>query len=851
MRLCSFGIAVLLSLAEVEADDVYAAYRVRLSQGRTLPAQPFDTRISGLWQVIELVFSADPACATAVPVKRAAASVGEVSGRAEFAFDGNPLTSWNMSCVFGEDAVARCQSSWQDGAWIGAELEEAVAIRCIALRHNVAAVGLSLDAWVAGTSSWAVLQEFGPVRSWDGGYIHLRRLSGGACDEASQALASSQDSPLESWVPACLQSSQWRLVADEATASWAVYEFELYRDDTCRQRARDSEGCEGKACLGVVIASDDRPTPAQRFHDGLMETAWTASCMEGAGKGSCLGGRLWVGLSFLHEEDIQCVRIFQSFSPVGESQAKFSLHSWDGSDWKSMQEFTGVESGAWSTLSQRVQGSATRWRLVNDATVSAAWAVHELSFARDPVCSDPIQGGIPFSSAFESRQAFDGNVDSVWVSQCAPCKPGAAFLGLSFEWPSVVRCVSLWQGSEDLISASQGQRPRSYMSSSVRLEVWDNVTASGYDWSLVRRYARLIGGLQRLSEDWGAPFSQFRVSNRNRALGGWRVAEIRLFSDPSCLSRLQVDRAFGEKGQENLERFDGMGFTADGNIAFSSDGNAADAERAFDLDVQTFWHADCCRTAKTNVECLGCERSDAWVGVILQTKLNDTVRCMQMIQTGEKQSRGAAKFAAEGISLEYWSGQTWELSFDWFEIPEEEWVELIVGRSNSKDAQVCKDMDDWKRCDEGADEPYFMGPNNTIINWTFWNESNMSGNLSNGTWIWPEIWNCSRYRFSEMCNESYRDDLDCGGLQMRIACRESCCLCGAGNSEHCFEEDEGNTRFPPWAIPAAAGGAGWFVLCCCCSSCCWKRRTCHKRRGCKRCCRCLDRCARREPVDDS
>lgn len=51
--------------------------------------------------------------------------------------------------------------------------------------------------------------------------------------------------------------------------------------------------------------SDDRPEPARRLHDGLMSTAWTASCTAGAGVGPCGENQLWVGLSFPRSEGIR------------------------------------------------------------------------------------------------------------------------------------------------------------------------------------------------------------------------------------------------------------------------------------------------------------------------------------------------------------------------------------------------------------------------------------------------------------------------------------------------------------------------------------------------------------------
>eukprot|EP00913_Durusdinium_trenchii_P025278 g23730.t1 len=70
-------------------------------------------------------------------------------------------------------------------------------------------------------------------------------------------------------------------------------------------------------------------------------------------------------------------------------------------------------------------------------------------------------------------------------------------------------------------------------------------------------------------------------------------------------------------------------------------------------------------------------------------------------------------------------------------------------------------------------------------------------------------WNCSRYQLEERCNET--DDSDCEGITMELACKASCCLCGADNPASCGAQG-GSDELPPWVIPVAAGG-GSLLLC--------------------------------------
>jgi hypothetical protein len=368
------------------------------------------------------------------------------------------------------------------------------------------------------------------------------------------------------------------------------------------------------------------------------------------------------------------------------------------------------------------------------------------------------------SSTIDGEKAFDQNPDTVWVSQCSPCNPDMAYIGQMFEVPALVRCVHLFQGGD-----------KAYMPSSARLEMWDNATGS-FTWRQVRLFKMLVEGHNRLSPWWGVSGTRFRVSNLDAAPGGWRVAELRLFSDPDC-----------------FERVSGMGY--------SSDIDPADAARAFDGDVSTFWHASCCPKLSVDEECLECDGIGAWLGII--TIQNTTVNCMQVIQTGIKQPRGPVSFATTEIALQGWSGNQYELIYEWKYIPGDDWVELSVGRDHSADSVSCKNNADWERC-------------------------NATG------------FNCSRYKEEDMCNETYQSDQDCGGVEMSFACKEACCLCGAANSGHCPREIVEEAGLPVWVIPLAAGGGALLLLALLIGGVGWKRRSCHHMRGCRGSCLRLD-----------
>eukprot|EP00933_Yihiella_yeosuensis_P019172 TRINITY_DN1554_c4_g1_i3.p1 TRINITY_DN1554_c4_g1~~TRINITY_DN1554_c4_g1_i3.p1 ORF type:complete len:479 (-),score=63.28 TRINITY_DN1554_c4_g1_i3:83-1519(-) len=468
------------------------------------------------------------------------------------------------------------------------------------------------------------------------------------------------------------------------------------------------------------------------------------------------------------------------------------------------------------------------WRLVNGMTIKKAWAIHEVVFNADVECTQPILGGEVMSSdepvrlASEVPKAFDGNPQTAWVSPCSPCSEGLAYIGLRFDAAVVVRCVSLRQAEDE-----------DYRPGSVHLERWANQgngTTAG--WSRVTTFRNVMGGQQQLSPFWGRGSTRFVISNSDFSFRGWRISEIRFFRDSNCVERVR-------------------------GIAFSSDGNAVDALRGIDGDVSSFWHSDCCSTAGENTmrvgDCTGCRESEAWLGIMLPR--NDTVKCLQLKQSGVKQPIGGPHFSASVVALNEWDGVAFQTVYKWQNIPPDEWVELSVGRARSAIGASlgCKDNPNWQRCNvtkKGSTSLTGRRLNASNVS----NSTNLSGNGSNtsegndtnNTESEVIVYNCTYYEKQEMCNETYRQDADCEGITMELACRYSCCLCAADNPAKCQGNEAASDELPPWLLPAAGGGGGGlivFSLIACCT--CWKRRSCHQRRFCKGCCKCLDSTAER------
>jgi len=102
--------------------------------------------------------------------------------------------------------------------------------------------------------------------------------------------------------------------------------------------------------------------------------------------------------------------------------------------------------------------TSTTWDIINlDSTTPAGdgrpstvqagrhWHVKELIFYEDHGCTQPVVGSTLVASGNDDgmyhtlTSAFDGSLDTVWHSQCSPCEPLEAWLGIVVA--KMVRCV--------------------------------------------------------------------------------------------------------------------------------------------------------------------------------------------------------------------------------------------------------------------------------------------------------------------------------------------------------------------------------------------------------------------------
>lgn len=716
------GVGLLLAVSVSLAEEAFDRYRLRAA-GRPRPDDAFDATAAAAWVVAEVRFYADVNCSEPLVPLGLLSSLGEVFK----AFDGDVNSTWEARCRAGVDSSRECEDSWELGPFLGFSLASPAALGCAEL-WGEAASGVTLEGWSGQGQggSWQTLQRFGDVAP---GSLQLRIPPDAACNFE---VASAQGPEGMRLLPNCAGQAQWRLRAPLGVTTWSVYELQFFSDDLCTYPVRGLTFAQPRASV-------------DRSEDGDLATAWSlATAAQSA----------WIGMAFDEPVPVQCVRIAQFFESQGSTAQ--DLEVWNGTMWIVNRTLTvpPPEIGQFQHLPPPSLPGGSQWRLVNTDVVPIAWAVHELSFHSDALCQQRLaaqswlSADAPDRAALELPKAFDGNPRTAWVSSCSPCPPGAAYLGLRFEAPVLVRCLTL-RHAEDA----------DYRPTALDLQRWDEG-----GWRTVATFNAVLGGLLQLSPSWGQPQTRFVVGNSQSTISGWKLAELRFFRDEACLTRIR-------------------------GVPFAVDGDSADADGALDGNLDSLWFANCCSMHGDFLMtgCSGCQAGEAWVGVLLPQ--NDTVKCIQLLQRGERLASGALRFASGGVSLRQWAGFSFQTVDTWDDVPLDAWAELGVGRAVAElgAARGCQDIPDWEKCNDTD-------------------------------------WNCSTYALGDFCNATFQDEADCEGTSMALACKASCCLCGADNPESCGTGAEVSDELPEWVIPVAASGGGLLLLCCVAVCCLCRRR---------------------------
>jgi len=627
------------------------------------------------WKVVELrayndslclreLGAADPLLRNPIPLQNPIGS-GYLTWRDQLdhGFDGTALTSWGADCVGCADRKY----------WIGGELQNSSRfqealnaledanlggesiVKCIRIWQSPdfleQSPSLRVDVWNGKDWQVSVLSSTGVVGGGGGG-VWMRSPSNFA--------------------------TRWRMVAaDGVNRNWRVHEVEFYRDTNCTDRLRlPSDGGTSVVMSGYdpeivgyrleEIGGSDLFSEGEFPFDGVSETSVKLISQPSASKPA------WYGIDFLDESTwVRCVRIKQG-SLTPEQSPTLELEYWDGNfNWSQadpeMAEreklLTELGGGGWQ---RRPAADKSIWRLENKVHVPEGWAIYEAELHESTLCKDPVTGsnssltGEPVASGFTPQEkyygphlAFDGDLSTPWVSQCAEtqanllppgfeappvgCAPGDAWIGLDLHLqPRDIHCVRLYQVGY-----------RNMQSSSVGVTKWN-----GNQWEHVWTMDGLGGSawdqrpagpntLWRLFHKVTRPAKCRREKNRifRRT---WGVSEFKLYADDDCEKPLTDGTPIGSGTVEIFREtpYDPPDYRL---------------SRAFDGDGETEWAANCLLGwRKMNQSRTHCEGE--WLGLDFGDRAVE-VRCLKIMQS-RRETSTCCDPASEMV-LHRWNGLAW------------------------------------------------------------------------------------------------------------------------------------------------------------------------------------------------
>ncbi|CAK8998216.1 Uncharacterized protein SCF082_LOCUS5543 [Durusdinium trenchii] len=310
------------------------------------------------------------------------------------------------------------------------------------------------------------------------------------------------------------------------------------------------------------------------------------------------------------------------------------------------------------------------------------WALYEVEFFTGSDCSSGRLVGSVIASGYAPPvedhapvNAIDGNISTIWLSQCCPvdifsrplgfeqfenfrvgCNVSDAWVGVDLgtgKTEQNVRCLRIYQAGYELM-----QSPSAWVSKwdgRAWVQQWRMDGLGGSDWNRRPAAGNSMWRLQYLSrKDEACPSQLLRITHRP-----WGVADLKFFSDDDCLTPIEGGQPITSGG------FDFFQPSVADQISYHSS-RIVDKETEVSTGLTsqlTTWAANCRTGFLTNAaEDTNC--SGAWVG--LQWQKAHEVRCVTLVQSRWEASKCCD--AADRLELQRWNGSMW-VEASWFRRP--------------------------------------------------------------------------------------------------------------------------------------------------------------------------------------
>eukprot|EP00931_Biecheleriopsis_adriatica_P025063 TRINITY_DN15489_c0_g1_i1.p1 TRINITY_DN15489_c0_g1~~TRINITY_DN15489_c0_g1_i1.p1 ORF type:complete len:2718 (-),score=458.01 TRINITY_DN15489_c0_g1_i1:101-8230(-) len=593
------------------------------------------------WAVLELEFYLSEVCDAGPaeeeehrPLKGTPISMQGPKNRVRnwYAFDREPRNDqfWMSSCKLGLNGTCTPGESWLGQYY----RDQDTQVKCFRILQSayLSEQSAFVNLWVYANGEWVA------------NMIH-RDIGGGSWNRR----------PAPPWTMMRLRNN------DPIPGQWRVAEFKVYKDPLCILDGTESNPLSS----GFRLPVDG----ADKFADGLARTEWGADCSDS--EGCPLVRKYWIGVEMHHKAQeakegnffVRCFKLWQSELPH-QQVSSLQIQVWNGEFYElspltetgSTQDFGG---GVWS---RPISTHMTRWRIMPIEEEDRQWRLLEIELYADSRCTERLPrtgvgagGPEVLSSGYqalvtgfrriekgrlwsEAEQFSDGNLTSGLLLTHKPSMNRSAYAGVDFLSLAVfVRCVRLMQGS----------MPLEYVHS-LKMEIWDGGVWKEGDPELSKVEVNFDGlggaGWQRRPAD---PGSMWRLENGAVVPEGWALYEAEIYGTATC--------------EDNL--FSGEIIASGYAPPLEDHGH----KKAFDGDTETAWHSQCApvedkhrpdgfKSTLTYKFKVGCEISDAWIGIDLGTKkraANQVAKCVRIFQVGYEPMQ------SHTVLVSKWDGAKW------------------------------------------------------------------------------------------------------------------------------------------------------------------------------------------------
>eukprot|EP00931_Biecheleriopsis_adriatica_P123985 TRINITY_DN9905_c0_g1_i2.p1 TRINITY_DN9905_c0_g1~~TRINITY_DN9905_c0_g1_i2.p1 ORF type:complete len:2023 (-),score=270.08 TRINITY_DN9905_c0_g1_i2:1163-7231(-) len=491
---------------------------------------------------------------------------------------------------------------------------------------------------------------------FDGDYIHgmgMQHQSDSEGHEATKRELQSSAPLLKTSPPTRVALWNEAFIPD----AWVVYELNFFFGQ-CYENRRIPNFVSAVYSSGTRRETEQITADYNAF-DGSLDTNWTAQCKRQLG--GCRRHDAWIGLDITDTQsweeanakknepwnisqplilatEVHCIKIYQDDRSPYKADILSLREGWGISNvtWRTLYKIDALSGKHWA---RAPPAAYSAWRMTNLWATEHRWAVTELRFFSDVMCTFPLKGAPMSSGNYDADNqfelnAFDDDLTTHWRALCGKnlygCEEEEAFLGMDYgETPVRVQCVRMFQKVPDIF-AEVSEKPS--FSRGISLQAWN-----GASWNTEERFwdhaflnqiiditkfptlaSPYFGGAPGVWEDTRPPNqTAWRIVNDDYTRDQWRIHELQLYELETCEGSPLEGVPIDMQGPTNAE-----------NAGIAFDGSDAQDDH---------WESLCTRGPGDT-----CVPYEAWIGLYFRPlppalngkpRIGPTVKCIRIFQS--------------------------------------------------------------------------------------------------------------------------------------------------------------------------------------------------------------------------